>query len=71
MVRNDSPCGTTIGPIVSAQLGLPTIDMGVAQLSMHSIREMAGVEDLDNSIRLFTIFYSEDSLPNVHSLDQP
>lgn len=71
MVRNDSPCGTTIGPIISAQLGLQAVDVGVAQLSMHSIREMAGIEDLDNSIRLFSLFYSGDGLPNVHSLDQP
>lgn len=69
MVRNDSPCGTTIGPIVAAQLGLQAVDVGVAQLSMHSIREMAGAEDLDNSIRLFTGFYSKTGLSDPYSLD--
>lgn len=62
MVRNDSPCGSTIGPILSSKLGIPAIDVGVAQLSMHSIREMAGVEDVDHSINLFTSFYSHNPI---------
>lgn len=68
MVRNDSPCGSTIGPIVSAQMGLQTVDVGAPQLSMHSIREMAGVGDVDNCINLFVEFYQGDG-PNVVTLD--
>lgn len=62
MVRNDSPCGSTIGPILSSKLGIPAIDVGVAQLSMHSIREMAGVEDIEHSINLFSVFYSRNPI---------
>ena len=43
--RNDMPCGSTIGPAVAAQLAVPTVDVGVAQLGMHSIRELCGSAD--------------------------
>jgi len=59
VVRNDCPCGSTIGPIISARVGIRTVDLGVPSLSMHSIRETMGVEDVTTNARLFTTFFRE------------
>lgn len=56
VVRNDSPCGSTIGPMLSARLGMRTVDLGNPQLSMHSIREQCGTDDVTSAIDLFEVF---------------
>lgn len=58
VVRNDCPCGSTIGPTISAKTGIRVVDAGMPQLSMHSCREVMGIDDLSHSIQLFNTFFS-------------
>ncbi|PCI70017.1 MAG: M18 family aminopeptidase [Piscirickettsiaceae bacterium] len=57
--RTDIGCGSTIGPMTSARLGINTVDVGNPMWAMHSIRESAGVLDHDYITRVFTQFFSE------------
>jgi aspartyl aminopeptidase len=56
--RNDLACGSTIGPITAARVGLPTVDVGNPLLSMHSCREMAGAADVEPMIEVLSHFYT-------------
>jgi aspartyl aminopeptidase len=55
--RTDLGCGTTVGPGLSAQLGIPTVDAGTPMLSMHSAREMCGAGDHGQMISVLKAFY--------------
>lgn len=61
-VRNDVPCGSTVGPMLSSRTGIRTVDIGCAMLSMHSIRETAGTADVDSLIDLFDEFFCNFSV---------
>jgi aspartyl aminopeptidase len=56
--RGDLPCGSTIGPIASAKLGIPTVDVGNPMWAMHSIRESAGVQDHAYLIKALNQFFA-------------
>ena len=56
--RNDMMCGSTIGPITAARLGIPTVDVGAPQLSMHSARELMGSADVELYRTALTAFFT-------------
>ena len=62
VTRADMACGSTIGPITATELGVPTLDVGVAQWAMHSIRETAGVRDVASLTRVLTAFCNRSRL---------
>lgn len=61
IVKNDSACGSTIGPMMAAKAGIKTADIGAPMLGMHSIRETCGVIDLVYYRRLFLSFLDDYS----------
>lgn len=56
VVRSDMACGSTIGPDTAAVTGVRTVDVGVAQLAMHSARETCGRRDAERFVELLTVF---------------
>ncbi|MBF0308216.1 MAG: M18 family aminopeptidase [Magnetococcales bacterium] len=57
-VRADMSCGTTVGPVLSASLGIPGVDLGVPTWAMHSIRETAGKRDVLHLQKLLKGFFA-------------
>ena len=61
-VRADKPCGSTIGHISAQNVSVPTVDIGIAQLSMHSATETCGTKDIDYFSDAMCAFYSSSIL---------
>jgi aspartyl aminopeptidase len=62
VVRSDMGCGSTIGPLTAANLGVTTLDIGVPQFAMHSIRETAGARDGLTLYRVLREFFGRKAL---------
>jgi len=60
VVRSDIPCGSTIGPLHAKGTGMPTVDIGIPQLSMHAARELIACRDHVFMIDLLTSALSEE-----------
>lgn len=56
--RSDERGGSTIGPISSSHINMKSVDMGLAILSMHSIRELGGIKDHIYAMKSFKEFYN-------------
>ena len=56
--RSDLAGGSTLGSIASTKVPVPTADIGLAQLAMHSCYETAGVQDLDSLIAMAKTLFS-------------
>ena len=56
--RADMPGGSTLGSISDTVVSVPTVDIGLAQLAMHSANECAGVGDLCDMVKALTQLYN-------------
>lgn len=55
--RSDLPGGSTLGSISDTRVAVPTVDIGLPQLAMHSAFETAGVQDLEDLVRVMTAYF--------------
>ncbi|ATH78324.1 M18 family aminopeptidase [Vreelandella venusta] len=62
VTRADMGCGSTIGPITATEVGVPTIDVGLPQWAMHSIRETSGTRDVEYLTRALVQFLNRVTL---------
>jgi aspartyl aminopeptidase len=56
--RGDLPCGSTIGPLVAAGLGVDTVDVGMPMLSMHSCRELMATSSAESMLAAFEAWFT-------------
>lgn len=64
VARADMGCGSTIGPLTAAETGIKTVDIGAPTFAMHSIRELAGVEDISHLYNALRAFFNCAYLPD-------
>ena len=57
-MRSDLPCGGTLGAISSRQVSIRSVDIGLAQLAMHSAVETMAIDDYQHAVNGLTAFYN-------------
>ena len=62
--RSDLPGGSTLGSISNTRVAVPTVDIGLPQLAMHSAFETAGVQDLEDLVRVMTAYFGRTPAVN-------
>lgn len=58
VARSDMGCGSTIGPLTAGEIGVKTVDIGAPTFAMHSIRELAGAQDVVYLTNLLKAFFN-------------
>ena len=67
--RADMPCGSTVGALSSSRASIPTVDVGIPLLSMHSSVETVAVADIEYGKALFKAVFSSTLLPTDTGVD--
>ena len=57
--RSDLPGGGTLGSIANTHVPVNTVDIGLAQLAMHSVCETAGVQDLADLCKVMEVYFGK------------
>lgn len=57
--RSDIAGGSTLGNISTAHVSVPTVDIGLPQLAMHSAVETGGALDTEYALKMFKVFYQK------------
>lgn len=58
--KADQQGGSSLGPLLVQSVGVPTVDMGCAQLSMHAAREVVALRDIEDLVKLLTHLLKKD-----------
>ena len=56
--RSDMAGGSTLGNISNTQVPVKTVDIGLAQLAMHSVYETTGAKDTESLVKAATVFFA-------------
>jgi aspartyl aminopeptidase len=65
--RSDLPGGGTLGSIANTHVPVNTVDIGLAQLAMHSVCETAGVQDLADLCKAMEVYFGKTMTKNEGS----